>query len=210
MTRVFVKASSPAARAGIEKLFRGNSAFRLVEESSGDATWAGGESPADVLLVEAATLADPNARQATEWAGAGGTVVLLVRNPAAESLSQAVRAGVKAVLPSGADGEEILAAVAAAAAGLVVFDTTGVETLIRGPGVAANDSSDGPVETLTPREREVLQLLAAGLGNKEIASRLEISEHTVKFHVASIMGKLGATSRTEAVTLGIRHGLIMI
>jgi DNA-binding NarL/FixJ family response regulator len=63
---------------------------------------------------------------------------------------------------------------------------------------------------LTPRELEVLQLLAAGLGNKEIASRLTISEHTVKFHVASIMGKLGAVSRTEAVTLGIRHGLIMV
>ena len=66
------------------------------------------------------------------------------------------------------------------------------------------------MEALTPRELEVIQFLAAGLGNKEIASRLTISEHTVKFHVASIMGKLGAASRTEAVTLGIRHGLIMV
>ena len=63
---------------------------------------------------------------------------------------------------------------------------------------------------LTPREIEVLQLLSEGLGNKEIASRLNISEHTAKFHVASILGKLGATTRTEAVTLGIRHGLVMI
>ena len=65
-------------------------------------------------------------------------------------------------------------------------------------------------EDLTPREIEVLKLVAAGLANKEIAHRLEISDHTVKFHVASVMGKLGASSRTEAVTLGIRLGLIMI
>ena len=74
----------------------------------------------------------------------------------------------------------------------------------------SSGGSEPLVEALTPRELQVLQLLAAGLGNKEIASRLEISEHTVKFHVAAIMGELGAASRTEAVTLGIRHGLIMI
>ncbi len=65
-------------------------------------------------------------------------------------------------------------------------------------------------EPLTRREREVLQMLAGGLANKEIAGRLAISEHTVKFHVASILGKLGAGSRTEAVTIGVRRGLIMI
>jgi DNA-binding NarL/FixJ family response regulator len=65
-------------------------------------------------------------------------------------------------------------------------------------------------EPLTTREREVLRLLAAGLGNKEIAAKLSISEHTAKFHVASILGKLGAASRTEAVALGMRHGLILL
>jgi len=91
-----------------------------------------------------------------------------------------------------------------------VLDSTGLETLLRAPSVVASESSVALVEALTPRELQVLQLLAAGLGNKEVASRLEISEHTAKFHVAAIMGKLGAASRTEAVTLGIRHGLIMI
>jgi DNA-binding NarL/FixJ family response regulator len=81
---------------------------------------------------------------------------------------------------------------------------------LRVPNAASSDASDTLVEALTARELEVLQLLASGLGNKEIASRLQISEHTVKFHVASIMGKLGAASRTEAVTVGIRRGLIMI
>jgi DNA-binding NarL/FixJ family response regulator len=65
-------------------------------------------------------------------------------------------------------------------------------------------------EALTPRESEVLQMLASGLANKEIAARLTISEHTVKFHVASILGKLGAGSRTEAVSLGIRRGLVLL
>ena len=65
-------------------------------------------------------------------------------------------------------------------------------------------------EELTPRETEVLQMLANGLANKAIAARLSISEHTVKFHVASILGKLGAGSRTEAVTLGIRRGIVLL
>ena len=76
--------------------------------------------------------------------------------------------------------------------------------------MTADRNGDAPMEALTPRELEVLRLLAAGLGNKGIAARLEISEHTVKFHVASILGKLGVSSRTEAVTVGIRRGLIMI
>lgn len=65
-------------------------------------------------------------------------------------------------------------------------------------------------EPLTPREGEVLQRLASGLGNKQIADQLHISEHTVKFHVASILGKLGAGTRTEAVALGIRQGLVLL
>jgi DNA-binding NarL/FixJ family response regulator len=79
---------------------------------------------------------------------------------------------------------------------------------------AAATSASQPLtelaEPLTRREREVLQMLAAGLGNKEIASRLDISDHTAKFHVGSILGKLGAASRTEAVALGIRRGLVLL
>ena len=67
-----------------------------------------------------------------------------------------------------------------------------------------------PVETLTSRETEVLELLAEGLSNKAIAARLGISDQTVKFHVASIGGKLGAANRTDAVRLAVRHGLIAL
>jgi DNA-binding NarL/FixJ family response regulator len=168
------------------------------------------ETPSDVLVVEADTLADSTAREAVDWASAGGPAVVLVRNPATESVADALRAGVTAVLPSGVEGPQLVAAIEAAAAGLVVLDAAVVETLLHAPSSAPSRASDTLAEALTPRELEVLRLVAAGLGNKEVASRLEISEHTVKFHVASIMGKLGASSRTEAVSLGIRHGLIMI
>jgi len=73
-----------------------------------------------------------------------------------------------------------------------------------------DESAIDTVEELTPREVEVLRLLADGLGNKEVALRLGISDHTVKFHISSILAKLGAGSRTEAVTLGIRRGLILL
>jgi DNA-binding NarL/FixJ family response regulator len=208
MIRVFIKASSPLARAGLESLLREQHDLRLVEEPLPEAH--GAESPSTVLVVETGGLLDAVAQEAVQRASAGGLVILLVRNPAVEPVSDALRAGVKAVLASDADGREILAAVEAAAAGLVVLDVKSVEALLEPASAMSNRGAERLGETLTARELEVLRLVAAGLGNKEIASRLQISDHTVKFHVASIMGKLGAASRTEAVTLGIRHGLIMV
>jgi NarL family two-component system response regulator YdfI len=95
--------------------------------------------------------------------------------------------------------ELIVQTIKSVAAGLVVFDSA----------VLSQRSEEDPLaESLTPREGEVLRLLAEGSGNKEIAARLNISEHTIKFHIRSILGKLGAASRTEAVTRGLRSGLI--
>ncbi len=212
MIRVLVKASSPLVRAGLESLIRESSTLSLVDDSPRGPSAASFslESPADVLVVEAETVADLPARDAIDWAGAGRPVVLLLRNLATDAIADALRAGVKAVLPANLRSTEIVIAIEAAAAGLVVIDSSDLDTLLRAPSSISGSGSGAPVEPLTPRETEVLRLLAAGLGNKEMASRLAISEHTIKFHVASIMGKLGAASRTEAVTLGIRHGLIMI
>lgn len=209
MIRVLVKASSAIARAGLESLIREHPGFQLIRNSPGNPV-AGSEPLADVLVAEAENLADDSARVALDWASTGGPVVLLVRNLASESISEALREGVKAVLPAGLTATEIAAAIEAAAAGLVVLDGIGAETLARSAPPASGEGLKPLIEVLTPREIEVLRLVAGGLGNREIAGRLEISEHTVKFHVASVMGKLGAASRTEAVTLGIRHGLIMI
>jgi len=104
----------------------------------------------------------------------------------------------------------------AAAAGLVALDPAAVSRLslpAAEEDVEAGDDEESPAPadaTLTAREGEVLRLMALGLPNKTIASRLGISLHTAKFHVAQILAKLGATSRTEAVTLGARRGLITL
>lgn len=205
MIRVLVEASTPMAKAGLESLLRGQRGFQLL-----DGAQRGASGAPDVWLVEAETLAESSAREAIERANDGAPIVLLVRNPANEPVAEALRAGVKAVLPAGLSGPEIAAAIEAAVEGLVVLKGDHLDLLLRPAGGMSNRDATQIVEELSPREIEVLGLLASGLGNKEIASRLKISEHTVKFHVASIMGKLGAASRTEAVTLGIRHGLIMV
>jgi DNA-binding CsgD family transcriptional regulator len=113
---------------------------------------------------------------------------------------------VRAYLPPDATAAEILAAIAAVGQGLVVLTQMQAERLL--PVRSRRNNLPRLVESLTPREIEVLRLMADGLVNKEIADRLAISEHTAKFHVASILGKLQAASRTDAVAQGMRRGLI--
>ncbi len=116
--------------------------------------------------------------------------------------------GVKAILPRDSEMDEILPAIQAAYAGLVLLDPEVTQNLAA--RVRPSNGFTAAPEDLTPREIEVLRMLAEGLGNREMASRLGISDHTVKFHVSSILDKLGAATRTEAVTLGIRMGLILL
>ena len=97
-----------------------------------------------------------------------------------------------------------------ALAGLVVFDRDVFNSILPLTGGGEETTLDASDQILTPREIEVLRMIAEGLGNKEIASKLGISDHTVKFHTSSIFAKLGASNRAEAVTLGIREGLIMV
>ena len=103
------------------------------------------------------------------------------------------------MLPTQVSEDQIVQAIRSVAAGLMVFGSN---------FIPQRSEESETLEALTPRESEVLQLLSEGLGNKEIASRLHISEHTIKFHIRSILGKLGASSRTEAVSRGLRSGLI--
>ena len=103
------------------------------------------------------------------------------------------------ILQTDIASEPIVQAIKTVASGLLVFDSA---------LMPQQTVEDPHVEALTPREGEVLRLLAEGSGNKEIAARLNISEHTIKFHIRSILGKLGAESRTEAVARGLRSGLI--
>jgi len=132
-------------------------------------------------------------------------IVVLSTAPGAAWSARARRAGVRAVLRADASADEIAAAATATRAGLLVVHP---EALSRAP--ASSTLALGEASTLTRREVEILEMMAEGMRNRAIAGRLKISRHTVKFHVASILTKLGARSRTEAVTLGVRHGLISL
>ena len=181
MIRVQIAAPSAAARNGLESLVNSNPELTVTD------------SYADVLLA-----AIP-----LEELQPGPAIVLLGE---AGWSAEALRAGVRAVLPADASAAEILAGIEAAAAGLAAIDPRELEGLLQGTPQPASETQS----TLTARELEVLRMLAEGEANKTIAWKLNISEHTVKFHVAQILGKLHAGTRTEAVTRGIRQGLILL
>ena len=139
----------------------------------------------------------------------GPPVVLISDSLARSELRRALASGVRAVLPRHAGATEILAAIEGVHAGLAVLTTEDLDTLLPASHESANQDAI-PGEPLSSRETGILGMLAEGMSNKEIAGRLNISEHTVKFHVSSILGKLGVTSRGEAVARGVREGLIVI
>lgn len=191
MIRVLIAAPSAIIRAGLESLVRSSPALELVSGAP------------DVVLAD---LEFPQEDGPPPELLATAAVVLLVSNPPGPWTIEALRSGVRAVLPRDVSVPELIAAIEAAAAGLTVLHPSDLHALLPAPRAISAD----PGEPLTPRELEVFAMLAEGAGNKAIAWKLAISEHTVKFHVASIMSKLNATSRTEAVAIGIRKGLIML
>jgi len=179
--RVRVVAASPAQREGLESLVASSPEFTLTEAYP------------DVVL---------GAVPPDELAPAPAIVLIGEGAWTAEAL----RAGIRAILPADASASEILAAIQCAAAGLATVDPRDLEAIL-----AANPQPVAAAPApLTTRELEVLRMLAEGAANKTIAWKLSISEHTVKFHVAQILSKLNASTRTEAVTLGIRQGLILL
>src|SRR5882762_1187196 len=210
--RVVVAATSAVRRGGLEAMVRADSSFQL----SGSALSLLGldararEIQPDVVVAD---LAHPDPQFASTVAlleEASIAVVALIDEPDPGWASRALRAGLHAILPRESSASEILSAIRVASSGLVLLDpevAREVASQTRGNSAA---SAPETLEELTPREIEVLRLMAEGFGNKEIASRLGISDHTVKFHISSILGKLGAASRTEAVTLGIRMGMILL
>jgi two-component system, NarL family, response regulator YdfI len=213
--RVFIVAPSPLARAGLENLLAARE-VQVVGSNAKMETLAElvADAAPDVVLIDSS--GEPFEPMIESILASGlaldvGVVVLGDgMTPAASA--EALRAGIRAALPGDISPEQLVAALQAVASGLLVLHPSHAnEGLPAGSaGSAPSRALDELAESLTRRELEVLQMLAAGLSNKEIAARLNISEHTVKFHVASILGKLGAGSRTEAVSLGIRHGLVLL
>ncbi len=165
----------------------------------------------EIVLLDLDSPSDESLSAAIQSGGAlvNSSVMILTEDP--ESLAvDVLGSGLRAILPRYATPEEIIAAIQAAATGLVALHPEVFDSMLSRIRPGQQSELDPSGQILTPREIEVLRMIAEGLGNKEIASKLSISDHTVKFHISSIFAKLSASNRAEAVTLGIRHGLIMV
>lgn len=203
---MLVVAESAIRRAGLEALIRNSASLALVGGGALTLLRTGTERENDVILFD---LDSPEALP-EGFGPAQSPVVALVDEPDPASVAQALRANVRAILPRDSSATKIKTAIAAVHQGFALLDSaTAVELASR--VAAPRLDADAPVlDELTPRELQVLSLLAEGKVNKEISSALEISEHTVKFHISSILDKLGVATRTEAVTTALRAGLILL
>jgi two-component system, NarL family, response regulator YdfI len=198
--RLLIAAPSAVVRAGLEALVASNPSIELAGSFPDLAS-------VDDIRPDVVLAAVPIDELSPPADGYRPAIVLLAPDAQQKWTPEALRLGVRAMLPSDASVDAILAAVEAAAAGLAVIDPEVLESHLASSSPA---TAFEEIETLTPRELEVLRMMADGAANKNIAWKLGISEHTVKFHVASILAKLHAGSRTEAVTLGIRRGMILL
>ncbi len=203
--RVFIVADDPLARTGLASLMDDVLGATVVgQEASGtDLPAALAAAGPDVIVWDLG--ADPAGAldQIAAIDVSRAPVVALVAHEA--DAADVVAAGARGALLRDVDAGNLLAALQGAVQGLLVLDPSMASAVM-----PARDRESAPPEELTPRELEVLQLLAEGLPNKQVAQRLGVSEHTVKFHVNAILSKLDAHSRTEAVTRAARLGLIIL
>ena len=202
--RVLILSDDPLVSAGLGRL--------LAE--GGEAVVAADPEGADVALVDLGRAGD------AERGGRNLDVIAELPVPAVALVGEeddaaiALAAGARGALLRSADPTSLWAALVAARAGLTVLDGSFAPAPppaaggALGPGAARLGASRAA--ELTAREREVLALLSRGLSNKQIAQRLAISDHTAKFHVNGILGKLGAATRTEAVVIAARQGLVAL
>lgn len=207
--RVLVVSANPLVRGGLLALVEAMPGLKTVGSAGvGEAT-----SLAAQLLPEAVLLdvgdgepedLDAIARLAATQPGL--PIVALASDQA--PLPQALRFGASAFLPTAIDAETLSVALLAAARGLVTIPRPDVAALLHEE--ERLEPVKAPAESLTPRELEVLQLMARGLTNRQIARHLQISEHTVKFHAGAVLGKLNARSRAEAVARAIGLGWILV
>jgi DNA-binding NarL/FixJ family response regulator len=205
--RIAVAATSAVRRAGLESIIRSQAEFYLAGSFGAVASMVpfARNTELDVIVIDSDSIRDLLLEPISEAA-----IVQLTEVSDARSISRLLRSGVRAILSRESDPNDVLSAIYAAYDGLVLLSTASAESLAAVYGDLPLEVEEELSEEITSRETDVLRMLAEGLVNKEIAARLGISEHTVKFHISSILDKLGASTRTEAVTLGIRRGLIPI
>jgi len=203
---VVVVAGSALAAARLEALLRSRAGLRVIVSGLAELGRRLDDHAPTLVVLALPSGGAARALEVVRGLASVEAVVLLTPDPAAAWTAQARRSGVRAVLREDATADELAAAVAAARAGLVTLHPDALASAAAARAVAPR----GGAFTLTPREIEILEMMAEGMSNRTIAGRLGISSQTVKFHVASILAKLGAASRTEAVTFGVRRGLIAL
>jgi DNA-binding NarL/FixJ family response regulator len=195
--RVLVAARSNVLRAGLESIVRTSRSLELAGAIDWSLIGSIDGAQADALLIDAGDAV---------FADLSLPVVQLLETSDSALVSAALRSGVRGVISRDATPEEIEGALHAVAAGLVVITPEASSALL----ASTRPPVEALAEPLSVRELAVLTLLVEGLSNKLIAHQLDISEHTVKTHVTAILAKLGAASRTEAVSQAIRRGLVML
>jgi DNA-binding NarL/FixJ family response regulator len=202
MVAVAIFSTDPVLRRNLEQLPHDDSAVALVGivDHPSSVPKLLNQDHVDVLLAEYRGRHDRIA-----------LVVLLDGVDAADSV-RALNAGARAVLHRSSSRNEIIAAIKAITSGLAVLPPELLATLLHGtpPADDVLKGNDAGRAQLTRRELEVLAAMADGASNKAIARRLRISFHTAKFHVAAILAKLDADSRTEAVAKAAQAGLVML
>ena len=205
--RIAVAATSAVRRAGLESIIGSHAEFQLAGSFGTVASLApfARSSELDVIVIDSNSIHDLFLEPSSEAA-----IVLLTEVSDARSISRLLRSGVRAILSRESEPDDVLSAIFAVHDGLVLLSLPAAESLAAVFGDQPLQLADELSAEITSRETDVLRMLAEGLVNKDIAARLGISEHTVKFHISSILDKLGASTRTEAVTQGIRRGLIPI
>ena len=211
MTRVFIVAAALRARRELATVLGDAPDVEVLGTASSLEGAAEDGEELDVLLIRDSGESTDELFDSLEDNGlARQTLVLLLLEQATQNKAhRAIQLGIRGVLPADVTPTQLISAVSAVAKGLLVLQPA--ETALAAASTQTRNGETAELfEPLTPREKEVLQMLASGLGNKQIAAHLKISEHTAKFHVASILGKLGASSRTEAVSRGLRRGLILL
>lgn len=210
LIRVLVSAASAIRRGGIEAIIKSAPSLKLVGSTYQESALPQlvSELQPDILVWD---VVETNSSQHISAVAAPDTcqILLLADSSSPNWMASALRSRVRGILPRDASAGEIIPAIHAIHAGLTVLEPEIIGQLVTHMPVQENFEAR-PTESLTPRESDVLRMLAEGMGNKEIAAALSISEHTVKFHVSSILDKLGADTRTEAVTQGLRQGLLVL
>jgi NarL family two-component system response regulator YdfI len=211
LIRVSIVAPAIAVRAGLRALLSDDPQINVIAEAANLAEMEDVQTEADVIVWAPAPVLDLSAVAEFAKVKIGEATTLLLVHNDPKVMESLTRLPVRAwgLLDPEATQAELIASIQALNEGLSVTNSIWLKQVFKIPKTN-KDGNDALVEALTGREIEILQLLALGLTNKQIAGRLRISAHTVKFHVSTIFSKLGTTNRVETVNLGLKKGLIVL